>query len=178
MQPVNFDFFYQQTSNPLVQQYFHLREEIFINKWGLKNFYGAEDEYDVQSHILILHRDGICLGGARLFIREEYNSLLLPMETEEFCLKDLLPELDFVNNKYGELSRVVLSKELQTDNYSAQMYKNIAQKGREYGVRYIFAVAPLLQARKSRMVCRGQGIWIEDKTSCLTNRSEITIASS
>ena len=173
MQPILFDFFYQQTSHPLVQQYFETREKIFIDKWNLKNFHGEEDEYDIQSHILILHREGRCLGGARLFIREGYSSQFLPMEASDFSLKNLLPELDLAHNKYGELSRVVLSEELQTDNYSAQMYKNIAQKGRECAVRYIFAVAPLLQARKSRMVCRSQGIWIEDKIDISIPNREI-----
>lgn len=163
MQPVSVDFFYKDTSHPLVQQYFHLREKIFIDKWNLKNFYGLEDEYDIQSQILVLHREGLCLGGARLFIKEEGNNSFLPMETHEFVLAELLPELDLANVKYGELSRVVLSEELQMNNYSAHIYRNIAKKALDCGVRYIFAVAPLLQARKSRMVCHSEGIWIENR---------------
>lgn len=105
LEDIEYNFFYKQTEHPLVQEYFSLRTKCFVKKWNLKNFSGVEDEYDRNAHILILHKNGKCLGGGRVILKKVYENLLLPMETNSFQLAEKLPDLNLEKYSYAELSR-------------------------------------------------------------------------
>jgi N-acyl-L-homoserine lactone synthetase len=154
---IKYDFFINQTKNHLVQKYFSLRTKIFIDKWKLKHFSGDEDKYDKDAFILIVHKDNQCMGGGRLVIKKDEDTPL-PMESPDFELKNILPELNLKDEKYAELSRVALINELRDGKYSAKMYGAVGDKAKSMGVRYVFASTTKTQARMARIACKNVGL--------------------
>jgi len=163
---VKYDFFYKQTNHHLVQQYFSLRTEAFIEQWGLKNFSGAEDQYDSNAVIIIAHKDGVCVGGARMIINQVGSNSLLPVETDKFRIANLLPELDLYKNKYAELSRIAMLKEYRNGEYSAEMYRRLIDvKARALGIDFLFCVTTMKLARTSRLTLRKLNLPFEIKSN-------------
>ncbi|MDA0781559.1 MAG: GNAT family N-acetyltransferase [Rickettsiales bacterium] len=161
---VKYSFFHKNNKHELVQDYFQLRTEVFREYWELDNFSGEEDEFDNDAHILVIHKNNVCVGGARLVLHLPGSSNLLPIETDSFKMVRLFPDFNLETNIYSELSRVVLSKEYRTGEYSAFLYHMIGEKARSLNVKYVFACAPLCQARMSKIACRKVGINLEIKS--------------
>ncbi len=85
---------YEFTNDPaLLEQYYQLREQMFISVWGLKRFHGVEDAFDKDANTLIARMGNLCVGGARILMKVPGNSNQLPMEGDDFNLEQLLPEL-------------------------------------------------------------------------------------
>lgn len=158
---IGFSFVDSSTDPLLLEQYYALRQDIYTSYWNLNSFSGCEDSYDKKGHILLIHKNGICLGGARLIVHRPKETFFLPMENKEFQLDKLLPELMLKKNAYAELSKVVLVPELMNGQFSSEIYKHIGTKGRELNVRYVFAVAPFIQARRSKIACQRLGMKTE-----------------
>lgn len=158
-----YDYFYNQINNDLVQQYFSLRTEAFIDQWGLKHFYGGPDKYDKDAITLIAHKSGVCVGGARLIVNNNINSdYLLPMETKDFKLKNLFPELELENKTYAELSRFVVLDNYRDNKCSSEICKNLVGiKAASLDINYIFCVTAPQLARISGITFRRLGIPFE-----------------
>lgn len=149
---INYSFADYSLDTDLLEQYFKLRKEVFVSYWNLKNFVG-ENEFDRKGHILLLHKDGICYGGARINLCTPLKDDLLPLESEELRLKDVL-NIDLKTTSYVEASKIVLVPELMNCIYANEMYRIVIEKSRQLGAAYLFAKAPLKQARRSKMACR------------------------
>lgn len=161
---VKYDFFHQQTDHHLVQEYFSLRNKAFKEQWDLEHFSGKEDKYDKDAIIIIAHKNGVCLGGARLIIHEVGSDSLLPMETDEFQLKNLLPEFGLEEKKYSELSRMALQENLRNGKYCTEVYHRlIGVQARLLGVSYVFGVSKIQLARASRITFKKIGLPFEIK---------------
>ena len=53
----------------------------------------------------IARRGKLCIGGCRLIIREADETFALPMETPDFKLRDVFPNLPLRKLRHGEISR-------------------------------------------------------------------------
>ena len=160
---VSFSFFHNNMKHKLVNDYFNLRGQVFKSYWNLEHFSGEEDAFDQDAYILILHKNNKCIGGARLVVHSPENNSPLPLETEGFQIKDLFPNLHLDKTVYAELSRVVLDEGYRKGGYSSFLYYLIGQKSQSLNIKYVFACAPLCQARMSKIACRKVGIPLEIK---------------
>jgi hypothetical protein len=146
---------YQFSKDPgFLHQYFRLREAMFISAWGLKHFDGKADEYDAIAHILIASQENLCVGGARILVKQEMGDLLLPMESQDFVLDDLLPEFELHKHTYGEFSRLAITPEFRKPEVTRIFYQRLNAHAIECGMKYVFAVAPVSLARGYRRAYR------------------------
>lgn len=72
----------------LLHQYYSLREHCFRRELGLAEFDGSEEVLDRRGHILLILRDGECLGGARISGRVALSTQAqsLALEAEHCCM--------------------------------------------------------------------------------------------
>lgn len=133
----------------LLQQYYKLRGDMYALELGLDDFPRTKDEFDDHSDILVLEKDGEVVGGVRITMKYPKSKILLPMESSNFNLEKLLPELGLPDVVYGEFSRLALLPEYRKP-FLKEIIGNIGHKGREHNARFLFAIAPLTQGRMYR----------------------------
>lgn len=157
------------TKDPvLLLEYFKIREEAYKEELMLDYFSGRFDDIDPRSHIVLGIAEGHCIGGARLTVHDPLLESGLPLEEEHFRLADLLPEYNLKKNKYGEYSRLAMKKGYRNGRYSETIYMALNNKSKELGMKYVFAVAPLIQARSYKLMykaCFGLNIDIRHDIS-------------
>lgn len=150
---------YVWTKDPsLLLQYFKVREQAYKEYLHLDGFSGDLDGTDTNSHILLVMDGYRCVGGARLTVKDPLVESNLPMEEDGFRLTDLFPELDLKNNKYCEYSRVCFLEGYRTGAYVDGVYRRFFEKCIEKKIKYNFAIAPLLQAKRSRRGAEKLGV--------------------
>nr|AAO64420.2 long chain N-acyltryptophan synthase [uncultured bacterium CSL1] len=145
----------------LRQQYYQMRENMFINVWGLKSFFGGEDKFDSISQILVARQGNLCIGGLRLTISTPQNTVSLPLETEDFQLCDLVPELELHDKTYAELSRYAVLPDFQGPEIYFEGSRRLFARALAQGVEYAFAISPLGQARNYRRTATALGLGCE-----------------
>ena len=135
-----------------LHQYFRLREEMFIRIWGLENFNGSRDEFDDLSDIVVARIGNLVVGGARMTFTSALHPQQLPMEKDDFILRERVPYLFVGNRPVVEISRLAILPEYQNSMVMVEicrdMLKLAIQKRAAYGV----SVAPLALARNYRKV--------------------------
>ena len=107
-EPVVYEF---TNDRALLHQYFRLRETMYRKVFQTDKFVGEEDLHDKLSHVLIARRGKLCIGGCRLTIREADEDFLLPMETQDFKLRNIFPTLPLKKFRHGEISRFAIMDE-------------------------------------------------------------------
>ena len=144
---------YEFTDDPaLLHQYYRLRDLMYRKVHNLKEFEGGEDVYDKISHILIARRGRLCVGGCRLTIREPDENFLLPMETEEYKLRDVYPSLDLDMYRHAEASRFAIMEGFSEREVMYSLSKIICDKCFLEGMQYCFAKSPYTLARNWRLI--------------------------
>jgi hypothetical protein len=150
---------YEFTRDPaLIHQYFEIRSRLFISVWGLKECHGTKDEFDNANEMLIARQGRLCVGGARFTFATPEEPSMLPLEKSGLNVKDLFPDLDLDNCKYGECSRFVVLPEFRTREISHQMQYHVVQEHIRNGASYGFWMAPLVVARNYRQTVGSFGI--------------------
>lgn len=137
----------------LLHQYFVLREKMLgTDKFLPKNTL-PQDIHDKISNILIARRGKLCIGGARLTIREGDETFPLPMETDEFKLRELFPHLPLDKVKHAVGSKfAILDNEKNHEILYALckiMYEKVVAEGVEY---YFVRATNLALARNWRLI--------------------------
>lgn len=158
---ITFQFITQEHNPDLMKKYAKMRQEVFTDYWKLEHFEGELDVYDNASHVLVIMHKDKCVGGARLVVHEAGSALRLPMETDEFLVETLCPDLPLHWLHYAELSRVAILEGYRNGAYADSIYQMVEEKCKELDVHYVFAVAPIPQARRSRRSCRALGMKAE-----------------
>lgn len=150
---------YEFTTEPkLLEQYYKLREHCYREDLHLDDFSGAEDEYDSIGHIIVVRQGDMVVGGARLVISSPENRIRLPLEEDGFLMKDLFPELDLDNVSYCEFTRFIVSPEFREGAVCKEITRRMIDSAIQEGCIYQFSIAPLLQARNSRMIGKHLGV--------------------
>lgn len=153
------DLVYEFTRDPgYLHQYYLLREKMYIKVWGLTHFEAPEDEYDRNSHIIVVRRGNHVVGGGRLTVSGPRKETLLPLEDENFRLRDLFPELKLEHNKYAEFSRMAIETEFQDGQCTVAMFEQVRRKLIALNVPHLFAMAPLPSVRLYRKACKSIGL--------------------
>jgi hypothetical protein len=138
----------------LLHQYYVLREQMFVNVWGLTHFSGEEDAIDKRSHILVARKGNQVVGGLRLTVKTPRLKAGLPVEGEDFNLSKELPSLSLENLKYGEISRLVQLPEYTNTDCMVELCKNLRRKSVALGLQYVFCIAPKALCKRYKMICR------------------------
>ncbi len=139
---------YLETRDPeLLSQYADIRESSYQEYLGMEGFDGRLDNYDLISDIVLAVKGNEVLGGARITACDPLHEKILPMEEPGFFLKELLPELRLDKYLYGEYSRLAFKPEYRNGEYSASLYDRLNNISQMMGLKYIFAIAPITQAR-------------------------------
>lgn len=153
---VNLEFEFSKDLHDL-QEYYRLRGISYKRGLGLKEFSGAEDDYDAISDILIAKDRGKVVGGARLTVSSPSNRIALSFEEPDFMVRDVLPELELENKTYCEVSRLAISPEQRFTYCLEKMILQITQKAIDNGAKYLFNIAPMIQARWYRRIHNNMG---------------------
>ncbi|MDX1975759.1 MAG: GNAT family N-acyltransferase [Rickettsiales bacterium] len=131
-----------------LHQYFLLRENMFINAWGLQNFCGQKDEHDDRSEIMVARIDNHVVGGCRLTFSEK--DALLPMEKPDFSLASLMPDLKLDQASYVEVSRMAILPEYQNSTVMLELSRQLLKRAASNKARYAFTLSPIPLARNYR----------------------------
>jgi hypothetical protein len=138
----------------LLQEYFDVRQYSYAQHLGLRKFSGKLDWQDLNSDILLVIDKNKCVGGLRLTVQCREVTPYLPIEDDDFRLKELFPELDLDNCKYAEISRLALLPAYRSGHQTASIYSLVAKKMDETKIKHFFTVSPLLQAKRVQRIAR------------------------
>lgn len=145
------DITFEFTRDPvLLHQYRELYERECRVAYHVPGFREAESKYNSKSHILVVRRGNLCIGGGRLSIRTPRKTDPLPLELDGFKLEDALPELKHKQMRYGEFSRLVLLPEFRDGDTTLMMWRHFYRKCVALNLDVVFAAAPLPNLRSYR----------------------------
>jgi len=150
---------YEFTNDPgLLHQYYRLREDMFISVWGLKNFSGEKEHFDDLSHIMVARQGLQCIAGGRLTISTPFNHQAMPMEKDDFKLKELMPDLNLAQRSYGEFSRLAILPEFRAGLVFPEIARRFIRRAIAEGVEYACNIAPQPLARSYRQAVQMFGL--------------------
>ena len=146
----------------LFAQYLKLRNRVYTNEypWLPKDF-GAEDETDHLSDILVAVQDGVVAAGARLTISTTGNPLPVPLEEAGFRLREcvLLADLDLSNKPYGEISRMAADPEFGRGfELSDGLGNRLCNRAAGYGADVVFCICPPGPAKINERNAKRRGV--------------------
>jgi hypothetical protein len=154
-EPVAFEF---TKDKGYLQQYYVLRELEFWRTHKTQPLTAQEDAYDSKSNILVARIGNKCVGGVRLTHSSPRTNSLLPLETEDFRLAKVFPEIEHKQLKYGQFSGMVLSTEFRGGDVTRQMFLHLYRKVCALGIKIVFAATPISNAKAYKLNCSALGI--------------------
>jgi len=155
LEELTFEF----TRDPaLLHQYRNLYESECRVVFEIPQFRDAEEEYNHKSYILIARQGKLCVGGGRLTVSTPRKPQSLPLEINNFRLRDHFPSLEQKQMRYGELSRLVLLPEFRTGSITRQLFRGMYRKSLALDLDMVFAAAPLVNVRTYRQHCLAIGL--------------------
>jgi hypothetical protein len=158
---INTEFTYEFTDDPeLLRAYYTIREQCYKSVWDLKIFSGEEDEHDRIGHLLVVRKGELVIGGARLVIKKPDSPYLLPMEENEFMMKEILPGYDLDNQIHGEVGRFSILPEF-CGGKTLFLGLHLLAMAQTKHCRYLSTVAPEEQAKKYVAIGKEYGIKID-----------------
>ena len=136
----------------LLQQYYTLREHCFRQELDLPAFDGSEEQLDRCGNILIAHRHGVCVGGARIAPSQ------LPVEQ--------LRGFDLVPETCCAWERFVLDPAIRTVQLARDFLAQLIEMSRVLGYRHALMFSSQLNARFYRQchTALGVGFQIHETT--------------
>nr|WP_067297930.1 hypothetical protein [Marinobacterium profundum] len=144
---IRFEF----TKDPnLLAQYYQIREACFRQQLGINSFDGSEDLDDRAGHILIARDGNRCVGGARISGTTPLNPVRLPMECDNFVLKEHFPELAQQDISYCQWTRLALLPECRTTEILRAQCLALIEGSAELNYSFAFNVAGAIRARLYR----------------------------
>ncbi|MEH6648969.1 MAG: hypothetical protein V7707_02970 [Motiliproteus sp.] len=155
---IKFEF---STDPKLLAQYYQIREECFRKQLGIASFDGSEDEDDRSGHILIARDGERCIGGARVSGTSAFDPVRLPMESDDFVLHEIFPELAQQRRSYCQWTRLALLSEFRTTEVLRAQCLAMIKGAAELNYDYAFNVAGTVRARLYRRLHKNLGYGYE-----------------
>src|SRR5688500_7490166 len=106
----------------------------------------ASNEHDKISVFFTARRGNLCLGGARVTIREHDENFSLPLESDDFNLRANLDSLPLSKERHAEISRFSVMEDCGIDVFSG-LCKAIIDHLVSAQVPYVFIASSLVFAR-------------------------------
>lgn len=140
-----------ETDPEILKDYLRLRREVFeadpVTAKVLKPNQGWR--YDLETHVIVAkNNENKCIGGAIMIVKESGSDLLLPLESDDFRLKDVYPELDLGGSICVQFSYLVVDENYRNLKCSSNIFRFIYELCIARGVRYIFSISPYNMARR------------------------------
>jgi len=132
-EPVVFEF---TTDKGLLHQYYRLRDQAFGGKDSDES---DQDIHDKISEILVARRGRLVIGACRLTVREGDENFLLPMEEENFKLRELFPEVPLHGERHGVISKFAILEEHNERDILYGLCKIMYDKVIMSDIHYLFA---------------------------------------
>lgn len=150
---------FELTKNPqYLNDYYKIRETCFRKDLLLKTFDGSEDQYDEEGYILIARDGDRCIGGARINGCCPKAATRLPIENDNFIVKDFFPELLLEDHSYCQWTRLALLPEYRTMDAVKALCLSLTKASAELGFKYAFNVAGSARARLYRRLATSGGM--------------------
>lgn len=142
-----------------LKQYYKIREALYRRDLHLENFSGEEDQYDLDGDIVIVRIGQEVVGGGRINYSKPQSRIPLVLEEEGFYIAELFPDLELENEVYCEISRLALSEQYRCGKkVISLLIEKIVERAKLSGVKYIFTVSPMIQAKIYKMIGRTLGL--------------------
>lgn len=156
---IMFNIHFELTKNPdHLSSYYKIRETCFRKDLLLSNFNGSEDKYDKEGHILIARVGNHCIGGARINGNSPKTSTRLPIENDNFIVKDLFPDLALEDHSYCQWTRLALLPEYRTMDAVKALCLSLTRVSTDLGFKYAFNVTGSARARLYRRLAASGGM--------------------
>lgn len=157
--PDDIDFLFSKDT-ALLQEYFKVRDAVYLEHFNLPTADIIHDEYDEQDYteFLIVRDKKTVVGGARLIFHQPGSGTLMPFEADDFKLVNVLPQLDLRDKIYCEVDRTVLYREYRNGDLGREIVRQSAYRSKARGADYLFTVNPPVQARNNKRHCSALGI--------------------
>jgi hypothetical protein len=153
-EPVVFEF---TDDKSMLHQYYRLRDQFFGRDLEHSDGSGGADLHDKISDILIARRGNLLIGACRLTVREGDESFLLPMETDDFNLRDAFPDLPLNKVRHATISKFAVLEEHRQQDILHGLCKIMFEKVIAADTRYIFVRTTRILARNWRMIANSFG---------------------
>jgi hypothetical protein len=150
VEPVVYEF---TDDKALLHQYFIMRERMLGTDKFLPKGVIPQDIHDKISHILIARRGKLCIGGARLTVREGDETFPLPMESDEFKLREIFPNVPLDTEKHAVISKFAILDDQKNSEILYSLCKIMYEKILRDDVRFLFMRATnITLARNWRLI--------------------------
>jgi len=149
---------YKASEDPKhIQQYYKIRQEaykILVNE----HYYAGKDRYDDYSYQFLGLAGGNCIGGIRITVSTPEKPVDMPLENDNFRIKELYKEIDFSDLIYCEASRLALLPEFRNGAYLTELFNESTTFSIDtLGIGLVFGRSDLLQTRKFQTRYRNMG---------------------
>ena len=119
-------------NNELLEQYFAIRKQCFLVELGVNDYPWSREEDDLDEHMLVAIKNGICIGGIRWLPSNVEQRRLLQIEKSGFRVAEALPELQLQNYNYCEFGRLAVTKsERQDGKVVRDLFRLLVDRVRE-----------------------------------------------
>ena len=140
-------------SEALLEQYYALREECFRKELGVADFDGGEDEDDRRGTVLLAVENGNrVIAGARIVGSYADNPTRLPMENDDFRIRDSFPALGLAGLSYCYWGRLAIRPQYRSNKLSKLFLREILELSAELGFYYAFIVTDASRSRFYRLM--------------------------
>lgn len=106
-----------------------------------------------NEHVLIVKDGDRVIGGSKLIFTHQNNPLRLPLESDSFRVKDILPD-NFGSHSYCELARLVLHPSYRSKELLTNVVSELAKFSIQQRCGMFVLMAPPLNAVLYRRVCK------------------------
>ncbi len=154
-EPVVYEF---TQDRAMLHQYFRLRAVMYDKVFKVEGYNWGEDFYDKIGHILIARRGNLCLGGCRLIIREADEAWPMPMESEQFNLREVFSDLGLDQFRHAEISRFAIMEDSGEEDVFGDLCKVMYNKVTSSDIHYLFVKSPYKMARSWRFIANNFGV--------------------
>jgi hypothetical protein len=153
-EPVIFEF---TNDKALLHQYYRLRDQMFGRDITHSDGSGGADIHDKISEILVARRGKLLIGACRLTVREGDESFLLPMESEDFKLRDVFPHLPLSKERHAAISKFAVLEEHRQQDILHGLCKIMFERVIATDTHYVFSRTTAVLARNWRMIANSFG---------------------
>ena len=153
-EPVVFEF---TDDKALLHQYYRLRDQAFGRDIASSDGSGGADVYDKISDILVARRGKLVIGACRVTFREGDESFLLPMEDEDFQLRNIFPDLPLAKERHAVFSKFAILEEHRQQDILHGLCKIMYDKVVSTDTHYVFVRTTSVLARNRRMIANSFG---------------------
>ena len=146
------------TEEDLKKQYYKIREAAYRQLLDDDKFTAPEDEFDKNGHIFVAKSANVCVGGLRITVSKPGSENRLPLETEDFRIKDFFPWLTFMGVTYSEPSKLALLPDYRDGQVLENLFfESIKYYTQQLGVEIAFGRSAILQTRRFKQYINSAG---------------------